>query len=144
MSEVSEKLRTQLERDEGRVDHAYQDSLGFLTIGVGHLIDQRKGGTLPPHIVDELLDFDISQKTAELTAALPWFVDVDPVRQGVLVNMAFNLGVTGLLEFHQTLDAVRMRQFSAAAKYMLDSRWAIQVGERAHRLAAQMESGLWT
>lgn len=143
MSEVSEKLRAQLIRDEGKVAHAYQDSLGYWTIGVGHLIDKAKGGSLPDFIIDTLLEHDIEKHKRELIAALPWFIELDPVRQAVLVNMAFNLGTAGLLKFANTLRSIREGAYSAAAIHMLESKWAQQVGVRAQRLAAQMETGVW-
>lgn len=143
MSELSEKLRAQITRDEGKVSHAYQDSLGYTTIGVGHLIDVRKGGSLPEFIIDTLLSHDIEKHQRELIAALPWFIELDPPRQGVLVNMAFNLGVAGLLKFANTLRSIREGAYSAAAVNMLESKWAQQVGIRAQRLATQMETGAW-
>jgi lysozyme len=143
VSEVSEKLRAQLIRDEGKVAHAYQDALGFWTIGVGHLIDERRGGSLPDFIIDTLLEHDIAKVQRELIAALPWFIELTPPRQAVLVNMAFNLGTPGLLKFAQTLASIRQGSYAQAALHMLDSKWAGQVGARAHRLATQMETGEW-
>lgn len=140
---MNEKLRAQLIRDEGKVPYAYQDSLGYWTIGVGHLVDKDKGGSLPDFIIDTLLEHDIEKHTKELIAALPWFIQLDPPRQGVLVNMAFNLGTAGLLKFANTLNAVREGSYSLAAQRMLDSKWATQVGPRATRLATQMETGIW-
>ena len=139
----NEKIVAQLKRDEGVVPHAYQDSLGFWTIGVGHLIDQRKGGKLPDFIVDVLLEHDIEHHGKELFTALPWVKDLDPARQGVLINMAFNLGVNGLLGFANTLAAIKARDFAGAADRMLQSKWASQVGPRATRLALQMRTGEW-
>jgi lysozyme len=138
-----EKLRAQLSRDEGRIAHAYYDSRGFATIGVGHLIDERKGGKLPEHIIDLLLDWDIEEHEKALLKALPWVEQLDDARQGVLVNMAFNLGVPGLLKFVATLDAVKGGRYGEAAHSMLRSLWANQVGSRAERLAKQMETGQW-
>lgn len=143
MTEASEKLRAQLIRDEGKVPHAYQDSLGYWTIGVGHLIDEKKGGKLPDFIIDTLLEYDIEKHKKELVAALPWFIEIDPARQAVLINMAFNLGTAGLLKFANTLRCIREKAYQQAAEHMLDSLWAKQVGKRAHRLAAQMETGVW-
>ena len=140
---MNEKLRAQLIRDEGKVAHAYQDSLGYWTIGVGHLIDERRGGSLPEFIIDTLLEHDIEKVVKELIAALPWFIELDPPRQAVLINMAFNLGTAGLMKFGNTLRAVREGAYSAAAMHMLDSAWAKQVGIRAQRLATQMETGIW-
>lgn len=139
----NEKLTAQLKRDEGVVPHAYQDSLGYWTIGVGHLIDQRKGGRLPDFVIDVLLEHDIEHHGKELFSALPWVKDLDTVRQGALINMTFNLGIKGLLGFAQTLAAIKERRFYDAATRMLQSKWATQVGPRATRLAKQIETGVW-
>ncbi|MHB8413913.1 MAG: glycoside hydrolase family protein [Acidiferrobacteraceae bacterium] len=134
-------LRSELERDEGRVPYAYRDSLGFLTIGVGHLIDRIKGGRLPDSIIDALLDYDIQEKVQQLNGRFAWFEHVDEVRQRVLVNMCFNLGIEGLSEFHKMLGAVSTGDWEAAAAEMADSKWAKQVGDRATRLVAMMRTG---
>ena len=134
-------LTEQLRRDEGVVHHAYLDSLGHLTIGAGFLIDGRKGGHIPDAVIDFWLDYEIKQKTDELKAKLPFFNKLDKVRQDCLVNMAFNLGVAGLLSFKNTLQLVGKGDYKATAQEMLNSRWAQQVGQRAQRLSVQMETG---
>jgi len=137
---VSE-LIAELRRDEGVVPYAYKDSLGYWTIGVGRLIDRRKGGRLSDDEIDYLLANDIRRVDAELDARLPWWRGLDPVRQRVLQNMAFNLGTAGLLGFKNTLAAVKAKRWSDAAAGMLASKWARQVGERAERLAHMMKTG---
>lgn len=136
-------LKEQLIRDEGNVPHAYKDSLGYLTIGVGFLIDKKKGGRLPNEVCEHWLNYEIREKRSELIASLPWFTKLDDARQGVLLNMAFNLGTTGLLNFKETLALVESGKYSDAAKEMLNSRWANQVGKRADRLSRQMQTGYW-
>lgn len=136
-------LRDLLSLHEGRVPFAYKDSLGYLTIGVGHLVDKAKGGKLPEHIIDLLLDYDIQKHQAELASALPWVMGLDAVRLAVLTDMAFNLGVPGLLKFKDTLRAVQERRWKDAAREMLASTWASQVGRRSARLSQMMESGTW-
>lgn len=136
-------LRKQLERDEGRVAWVYQDSNGYWTIGVGHLVDRRKGGAVPDCIIDALLDYDIAKHKQDLDAALPWAKTLDDARYAALINMTFNLGINGLLGFHHTLEAIRLGDFNGAANSMLNSKWADQVGPRALRLAQQMRSGVW-
>ena len=139
-----EQLTAQLRRDEGVKAAAYQDHLGFLTIGVGRLIDSRKlGAGLRPDEIDYLLKNDINDRVAALTKALPWFSVLDDARRGVLVNMAFQLGTAGLLEFSYTLGLVRDGKYAEAAMQMLKSRWAGQTPERAKRLAEQMKTGEW-
>ena len=136
-------LAQQLERDEGVKPAAYQDHLGFWTIGVGRLIDARKGGGLRPDEIEYLLANDIKDREQALAAALPWFAALDPVRQGVLLNMAFQLGTAGLLGFKQTLRLVGQGDYSDAALQMVQSKWASQTPERATRLAKQMRTGTW-
>ena len=129
-------LIAELRRDEGVVEHAYQDSLGYWTIGVGHLIDKRKGGRISDVVIDMLLKLDIDEKIAELNEKLPWWGFLDEPSQRVLVNMAFNLGVGGLLKFEKFMDALKDGDRDRAALEMLSSTWAKQVGARATRLAS--------
>lgn len=131
----------QLIRHEGLVPYAYQDSLGFWTIGVGTLIDKRKGGKLFPEEIEFILDNRVRKLATELLAAIPWMKQLDKVRQYVLLNMAFNLGVGGLLKFKNTLEMIRTGNYAGAAKGMLNSLWAKQVKGRAVELAKMMETG---
>ncbi len=136
-------LAQMLEAEEGRVAHAYTDSEGWLTIGVGRLIDRRKGGRLTDREIDYLLDNDIAEKTAEVLKALPWLMQLDEARRAVLLGMAFQMGTAGLLGFRNTLELVRTGNYRAAGRGMLQSRWAEQTPKRAQRMAQQMETGLW-
>ncbi len=136
-------LITQLRREEGVSRHAYQDHLGFWTIGVGRLIDQRKGGGLSDEEVDYLLRNDVARFTREVKQALPWFDELNEPRQAVLIGMAFQMGTAGLLQFRNTLNAVRGNRWSDAAEGMLASRWAQQTPGRASRMAKQMQTGDW-
>ena len=139
-----EQLTAQLRRDEGTKSQAYKDSLGFLTIGVGRLIDSRKPGAgLRPDEIDYLLKNDITDRVQALTKALPWFSVLDEARRGVLINMAFQLGTAGLLGFSYTLGLVRDGKYAEASVQMLKSKWATQTPARAKRLAEQMKTGEW-
>lgn len=148
-------LKPQLIRDEEIVPYAYQDSMlgkcekcgksdGYWTIAAGHLIDKRKGGFLPPHIIDALLDWDITQKSAELYTAFPWVTELDEVRKATLINMAFQLGVEGLSKFPKALGFLRSGAFNAAADAFADSVVAReQSPQRWARHCAQIRSGVW-
>jgi lysozyme len=140
---MHQKLRNLLSLHEGRIPHAYQDSLGYWTIGVGHLIDKRKGGKLPEPIIDALLDHDIRTHSEPLYKALPWLTSLDEVRQIVLIDMSFNLGVVGLLKWKNTLAMIERGDYAAAARAMRGSLWAKQVKSRAVRLSRMMETGEW-
>lgn len=131
----------ELRRDEGIVPSAYQDSLGYWTIGVGRLIDKRKGGRLRDEEIDFLLMNDIAEKEEELDAAIPWWRTLSDARQRVILNMCFNLGIKGLLGFKNTLAMVKAGDYDGAAAGMLSSKWAKQVGARATRLSEMMKEG---
>jgi lysozyme len=138
-----EQLTKQLRRDEGEVLHAYQDHLGFWTIGIGRLIDERKGGRISSVESANMLANDIADKMAELDRRLPWYRQLDPVRQGAIVNMAFQLGVDGLLGFTNTLGLIRQGRYPEASVQMLKSKWASQTPERALRMSKQIKEGTW-
>ena len=57
----TDKLLEELSRDEGTVLQAYQDSLGYWTIGTGRLIDKRRGGGITKAEADYLLANDVQK-----------------------------------------------------------------------------------
>lgn len=138
-----ENLIKQLREEEGEVLHEYKDHLGFSTIGVGRLIDKRKGGGISKDESRYLLLNDINRFTFEVSAALPFYEDLNDARKAVLVGMAFQMGLKGLLGFKNTLQLMRMEKYEDAAKGMLNSLWARQTPERAKRMAEQMRTGQW-
>lgn len=142
------RQRRMIELHEGRIPYAYQDSLKYWTIGVGHLVDERRGGRLPDHIIDALLDHDLEVTEKELDRALPWAKALDPVRRAVLIDMTFNLGIEpfdgdGNRDWPIFVGQVRDGLYEDAAHNMLSTLWARQVGQRARRLAEMMRSGQW-
>ena len=143
-----EQMRRQLHRDEGAVivngrHVVYDDHLGFATIGYGRLVDQRRGGGLSDAEAEFLLSNDIERVARDLTIRLPWFSDLDEPRQGALINMAFQLGVNGLLAFRKTLPLIEAGKWDDAAAEALRSAWARQTPNRAKRIAQQIRTGEW-
>lgn len=139
---MTETLEELLIRHERKVRHAYQDSLGYWTIGVGRLIDKRKGGGLSNAEIHYLLRNDIASKSDQVRLAFSgWWRRLSIARQNVLICMCFQLGIAGLLKFKATLAAMESGDYAAAAKGMLASRWAKQTPERVRELAAMMRSG---
>lgn len=133
------KLLAQLRRHEGVRLRPYTCSAGKLTIGVGRNLDDR-GITQEEATV--MLMHDVVDCRVELKKR-PVFRTLDGVRQSVLVNMAFNLGVQGLDGFTNMWGALAEDDYSRAGDEMLDSKWAQQVGQRAVELADQMRTGEW-
>lgn len=162
-------LRDLLILHEGRRAKKYRDSEGYWTIGVGHLIDPRKGGWLPVAIafelkrrglevmdddampedlIDALLDWDIKEHVELLEKIQPWVRSLDAVRHAVLADMCFNLGPEpfdhdGFKDWPMFVEQVRTGQYEKAAANMRSTKWAKQVGIRAKRLAGMMETGTW-
>lgn len=133
-----------LVKDEGEVLHAYQDHLGYWTIGVGILIDKRRGGGITKEESLYLLRNRIRQRLAELETRFDFWHSLDRVRQQVFVCMAFQLGTNGVANFKRMCSALRVRDYAKAADEMLDSNWAReQTPARAQRLAQIMRSGVW-
>lgn len=134
----------QLKRDESTVLHVYQDSKGFWTIGTGILVDERRGGGLLPEENEFILANRIKLKRAELIRRLPWTTGLDDVRFAALLNMAFQMGVDGLLGFSKSLQLISVGMYAKAAVEMLDSKWGrIDSPNRAKRIAKQIETGVW-
>src|SRR6266487_2338908 len=115
-------LKIQLITDEGNRLHAYPDSMGNVTIGVGRNIDRRGPGITEEESM-HLLDNDIARVILELDDAFPWWRGMSDERQGVLMNMCFNMGIHALLGFHNTMAAMKNGQYEAAADGMEDSQW---------------------
>lgn len=133
-------LIADLKRDEGLRLTAYKDTVGIWTIGYGHA-HVAPGTVWTQAQAEAALIEDVRKHNAELAAALPWIGSLDPARRRVLQNMAFNLGVKGLLGFKNTLGMVKTGDYEGAARGMLNSLWAKQVKGRAVRLAEQMRTG---
>ena len=138
---TDEEFLKQLIRHEGKKNVAYQDSLGYWTIGVGRLIDGRKGGRVTDEEIMIMLKNDVDKCVKELDQSIPWWRTLSSNRQAVLTNMCFNLGLKGLMGFKNTLEMIRTGQYDKAAAGMLKSKWATQVGRRANELSEMMKNG---
>ena len=159
MKYIRTHLLKQLMKSEGLRLEVYQDTLGIDTIGVGRNLQDRgitkeeldaldipNIETVYQHGITEsdamfLLENDVQIVEEELLKAHPCIAELDAVRQLVLVDMAFNMGVPRLCKFKKMWAAVHEGDFRTAAKEMLDSRWAIQVKSRSHKLAHAMHHG---
>jgi len=135
---MSEILRETLVKQEGLRLKPYRCTAGKLTIGYGRNLDDNG---ISQDEAEIMLSNDIRAVKVAVYSALPWVYSMDENRQMVILNMAYNLGIAGLLEFRRFLHSAEFREYQTAAKRMLESLWATQVGNRATYLAKVMESG---
>ena len=144
---------------EGLKLNVYKDTLGIDTIGIGRNLEDRGISkeeldamdipnieTVYQYGITEvdavyLAENDVQIVEKELLRAHPCVDRLDAVRQLVLVDMAFNMGVPRLCKFKKMWAAIHEDDFSTAAKEMMDSRWATQVKSRADKLANMMHNG---
>ena len=154
-----EDLVNKLIKHEGLRLQVYKDTLGIDTIGIGRNLEDRgiteeeldwmdipSIDTVYEHGITEadamyLAQNDVQIVEQELLRAHPCVENLDAVRQLVLIDMAFNLGVPRLCKFKKMWAAVEAKDFPTAAKEMLDSRWATQVKSRSTKLAHAMHHG---
>jgi len=130
-------IEEQLVLHEGLRLNPYRCPAGKLTIGVGRNLED-KGISMAEALF--LLRNDVEEVRTQLER-YPWYTQLDPVRQKVLIDMAFNLGIGGLMQFRKMLAALEAGDYGKTADEMLDSKWARQVGKRAQRLAEMMRTG---
>jgi len=133
----------QLKRHEGFREKPYYDTVGKLTIGYGWNLDD---DGITKEEAEQHLIKEIAETVADLQAKLPdLYASLNEYRKAVLINMAYNMGIgnkkKGLLSFQNTLAMMRVGNYEGAAKGMLSSQWANQVGNRAKELAKIMKQG---
>ena len=142
-----DRLYKQLKNDEGEVCKVYNDHLGYLTFGIGHLITQKDpeaalplGSPVSEERVKECFDRDVASSISEIKFLVKDFDDKPDIVQEVLVNMLFNLGYHRLSQFKKFLRAIKNNDWNEAAKEGRDSRWYTQVTKRAERLMSKLEA----
>lgn len=131
-------LKARLTLDEGRKAMPYRDSMGFMTVGIGHNLAIAQSD----FAIDALYDSDIRGCEASLDQRFPWWRSLDPVRQIVMMDMMFNMGGAKLSQFVHFLAAMQSGNWTEAAAQMMNSAWANQVGARATRLKAMVLTGV--
>ena len=142
-------LHDQLKYEEGLRLKKYRCTAGRWTIGYGHNLDanplapdgSRIPDTISAEFAEELLMRDIATTRAALRMAWPRIDEFDPARRDAFINMAFQLGVSGLMQFEAMRAAAIARDWETAARQAIKSRWAKQTPERARRVAEQIRSG---
>lgn len=142
------ELEKQLEFEEGRRLKVYLCTEGYRTIGVGRNLDANpyfEGNLIPDEITDDecdaILAHDIRRTTERLHAAWHGMGLLEGARRDAVIQMAFQMGVDGLLGFRRMLRAMLQCDWRRAREEALDSKWARQTPNRARRVARQILTG---
>jgi lysozyme len=141
-----DKLRADLELDEGVKHEIYLDHLGLPTFGIGHLVrkeDPEFGKPVGTFVSDdrvaEAFEQDIQVTIDDCEKLYPDFYELPEEAQLIIANMCFNLGYPRLSKFKGMKRGVDARDWTAAADEMVDSKWYRQVPNRAERLVQRMK-----
>lgn len=146
---ASPALLARLKKHEGYRAMPYRDSLGFWTIGYGHLITRDKhvppsearrlsGGPWTEAKSTAVLQADIELARTALADRLPWLATLDAAAQEALIELAFNLGVDGLLGFRKMLAALKTGDRDTACEELRDSLWYHQVGPHRYKAIKEL------
>jgi lysozyme len=137
-------LKASLTRHEARKNTVYKDSKGLLTVGIGHNISIAQ----TDYVIDAIYGCDIVGCEKSLDQHVPWWRDLDPVRQAAMMELMFNMGwgdgSNALSSFKNTLAAWKAGNYASAASGLLSSKWANDVKkDRANDIAGMVRTGEW-
>lgn len=127
--EALQRCRKLIMKHENFRGYVYTDTTGHLTVGYGHNLQTRP---ISQNIGSLILDEDIQWFLPKLSEIIDFFDDLSDERKCVLIDMAYNMGLQGLLEFKDMLKACKEKRFNDAADEILKSKYAEQVGQRAY------------
>ena len=141
-----EKLRKQLEIDEGVVHEIYLDHLGYPTFGIGHLVTESDpehglavGTAISSERCSQAFESDIQGVLRDCNILYSDFHNLPEEAQQIIANMMFNLGYPRLSKFKNMKKRVDERDWISAGEEMMDSKWYQQVPNRAGRLVNRMK-----
>lgn len=144
MIKITNELRNRVRTHEGCVLEPYEDSLGKLTVGIGHLVQPherkrfQKGVPITQEEVEELFDIDLNRAAAGADELIIKNIgDHDELPQSiqeVIVEMVFQLGANGVKQFRNMWASLKEKDWEMAASHMRDSRWFKQTPKRCESL----------
>jgi len=138
---IDTQLETKIIEHEGIRRFAYQDSMGKWTIGIGRNINEGSGKGLSTDECWYLLRNDIKDCRNQLKD-YDWYKQLDKVRSDAIVELCFNLGLHGLLEFKDMINALQIKQYISAGTFLKNSNWYSQVGKnRGDDLVFRLRNG---
>ena len=129
-----DSLIKSIEEHEGFVGNSYKDNLGFDTIGFG---------TKLPLSKDEsrlILQARLNKMIDDIKIRKTWFVRLPEEAQDIISEMAYQMGVNGVMNFKKMWEALHIADYIKASEEMMNSRWAIQTPNRAKKLSDKMRS----
>ena len=136
-------LMERIKKHEGFVPKIYKDSLGFATIGYGHLVlpeeQWEEGKEYSKEQLEHVFKTDFNNALAHANSLMDG-MDLDDKAREVIIEMVFQLGVGGVGKFKKMWEALRNKDYGEASFQMLDSRWAKQTPNRAESLSKVMRS----
>lgn len=132
------KIRHYLVGDEGFSNKIYTDTKGFLTIGYGFNLTT---GSIPTSVAIHWLNVLLSDIRYQLEENIVFWNELSDARKYILINMAYQMGVSGLLNFRGMIKALASKDYIGAANEMKDSLWYREFTARASRLIKVMLSG---
>ncbi len=125
-------LIEQIKKHEGFRSRVYKCSAGFDTIGYGFAI---KDLVLDEDIAEQILIRKLYDLTCKIQDRFRWFDDQPREAQDVIINMCYQLGVTGFSRFKKTIYLLEHKDYKKASYEMLESKWALQTPNRAEELS---------
>jgi lysozyme len=136
-------LEQRIIEHEGIKKSIYKDSLGFWSIGIGFLVDPSKNAGLSVEECMMILRSRISNLEKRLSQ-YNWYTVQDVIRKGVLLELSYNLGVAGLLDFKEFLALMAARRCSEAALDLKGTKWASQVSPaRVNDILMRLREGTY-
>jgi lysozyme len=134
---VQNNLKEWIKKCEGFRSYPYLDTAGQLTIGWGRNLHANR---LSQEEGDCLFNNDFARCERELSKC-SWYVNQPEGVQAALMNMCFNLGIERLQEFNGMIIALEAKNYTLAAIEALNSKWALEVGQRAKDIAVMLREG---
>jgi len=138
-----QELKDHIKEHEGFRNTIYKDSLNFATIGYGHLVLENDPYVEDKEYSKQELDIQFDKDFANAVVGAERILgnhDMNFKAKCVIIEMVFQLGMTGVSKFVNCLKAIKEEDWDTAADEMLDSRWAKQTPERANELSSIIRS----
>lgn len=142
-------LKASIMKNEGFSKNIYKDSLGKDTVGYGFLLEALSedelalnNGVAEPmskEAANKILDLKLKKLKKEVLAALPWLEDLEPEVKDVVFEMAYQMGINGMLGFKKSLSEIKNKNYALASENLLRSKWALQTPARAAALANKLK-----